>query len=249
MLLNYDAAQLEWRAVAHLSQDPVAIREIVEGLDGHSDNQKKFRLPDRLTAKKFLFRNIYCPFSMADETAYAYSVDNDFRHVGGRKFWRAAIENFYDKYSGLRRWHQQIIQEVTRTGTLTSETGRVYEFEMRRKRGEMVWPINDIVNYPVQGFSADLMSIARVSAFNRLRNDPRILFINTVHDSITLDVDADLEACYNISITMKKVFRDIGPNFERLYGKKLLVPMDCDSKVGINWLWMHKINIREEDLV
>lgn len=248
MLLNYDAAQLEWRAVAHLSQDPVAMKEIIEGLDGHSDNQKKFRLPSRLISKKFLFRSIYCPYLIADETAYAFSVDNDFRHVGNRRFWRGAIESFYDKYEGLRKWHSQIIQEVTLNGELTSETGRKYFFEQVKRRGEYRWPYSDIVNYPVQGFSADLMSIARVSAAQRL-TDPRILFINTVHDSITLDVDADMKACYNISIEMKKVFRDIGPNFERLYGKKLLVPMDCDSKVGINWLWMHKINIKEEDLI
>lgn len=247
MLLNFDAAQLEWRAVAHLSQDAVAIKEIVEGLDGHSDNQTKFKLPSRLIAKKFLFRSIYCPYSLADETAYAFSVDNDFRHVGNRKFWRGAIESFYEKYGGLRKWHSEIIRDATTNGRLVSETGRVYYFNQVQRRGEMVWPLSDIVNYPVQGFSADLMSIVRVSAFRRLQQEG-VLFINTVHDSITLDVDVDINTCYNICIEMKKAFRDIAPNFERLYGKKLLVPMDCDAKVGINWLWMHKINIKEEDL-
>lgn len=231
----------------HLSQDQTGMREVLEGLDGHEDNRQKFHLPTRLIAKKFLFRTIYCPYVIADETAYAFSVDNDFRHAGGRKFWRGAIESFYDKYEGIRRYHTRLIQEVTRTGQLTSDTGRVYNFEQRERRGEMRWPYSDIANYPVQGFSADIMSLARVSAYNRMKDDPRILFVNTVHDSIVLDVDADIKACYNIYIDMKKVFQDISSNYERIYKKKLLVPMDCDCKAGVNWLWMHKLKLREED--
>jgi len=64
-----------------------------------------------------------------------------------------------------------------------------------------------------------------------------------------LDVDNNVKACYNYSITMKKVFRDLGTNYQRIYGKPLLTKMDCDVKVGINWLHMHELKIREEDLV
>jgi hypothetical protein len=47
---------------------------------------------------------------------------------------------------------------------------------------------------------------------------------------------------------MKKVFRDIGGNFKKIYGKELLVPMDNDCKVGVNWLWMHSLKVKEGDL-
>lgn len=249
MLINYDAKQLEWRAVAHLSNDKIAIEEINNDLDFHSDNQKKFKLPSRLIAKKFLFRTIYCPHSIADRTAYAFSVDNDFKDVGGIRFWRAAVDSFYEKYTGIYNYHIKLMQQVSLTGRLHSETGRDYVFEQVMRKGEMEWPVSDIANFPVQGFSADLMCMARVTAYNRLHNLPYVKFINTVHDSLVLNVDKDLKTCYNISITVKKAFRDLPINFERIYGKKLLVKMDCDSKVGINWLWMHELNIKEKDLV
>lgn len=244
MLLNFDAAQLEWRAVVHLSGDKTGIREIEEGLDFHSDNKKKFSLPDRLTAKKFLFRAIY------KGTAYAYSVDNDFKHLGGQKYWQKVIDAFYEKYNGIYRYHNTLLQQAQMTGRVISETGRIYPFEPKLKRGEMVWPVNEIVNYPVQGFSADLMMMARIYVKRKLEEQygdlikqKKILFCNTVHDSVVLDVDVDKETWYNICITVKKVFNDLPVIFNKLYGKQLMVPMDCDAAVGINWLWMHKIKV------
>lgn len=240
MILNFDAAQLEWRAVVHLSADKTGIVEISDGLDFHTDNQQKFKLPDRLTAKKFLFRTIYCPYSIADKTAYAFSVDNDFKHVGGRKFWRNAIDRFYDKYQGIYNFHNGLVREATRYGKLTSETGRTYHFELNRK-GD--WPVSDIVNWPVQGWSADIMSMARVSAYNRLSNNPRILFVNSVHDSIAFDANISVREAVEVSRVMKSVFRDLPDNYRRIYGKEMNVPMDCDAQIGINWLWTHKLKV------
>ena len=55
MLLKADAQQLEWRTKVFLSQDPVALREIQNNEDLHSDNQKFFQLPNRTIAKNFLY--------------------------------------------------------------------------------------------------------------------------------------------------------------------------------------------------
>ena len=247
MLANLDAAQLEWRVVANNSQDPVAIREIGEGLDFHSDNQETFKLPSRLIAKVFLFRNIFCPLWIADRTAYAYSTDNAFKSVGGVKFWRDVIERFYDKYKGIHQYHLNLKREVTTTGQIISPSGRIYKFEPRMRKGVLEWPDSDIVNYPVQGFAADLMSIARVSAWNRLKEERErreVLFVNTVHDSIKLDMNTNLRRAIEIGRVVQGSFRDIPKNYEKIYGDKFLVPMDSDFSVGINGLWQHNINLK-----
>ena len=41
MLLQADAKQLEWVGAAYLSQDDLAIQEIWDGTDMHSDNQER----------------------------------------------------------------------------------------------------------------------------------------------------------------------------------------------------------------
>lgn len=247
MLTAYDAKQLEWRAVAHLSEDKVALEEVKDSsIDFHSDNQARFKLPSRLVAKVFLFRNIYCPWWNVDKTAYAYSVDNDFKHVGGRKFWRDVIDKFYTKYDGIYQYHKKLKSMVTSNGYIENPTGRIYEFEPKIYNGEIKWPDNDIVNYPVQGFSADLMQIIRISAFNRLkeyREQQRCLFVNTVHDNLVLDINGNIHLAKEISEIVKGSFQDCGKNYQKLYGKELLVPMDCDAKVGINYLWMHEIKL------
>jgi DNA polymerase I-like protein with 3'-5' exonuclease and polymerase domains len=240
MICNLDAAQLEWRVVAHNSQDKIAIQEIKDGADFHSDNQKQFKLPSRLIAKVFLFRAIF------KGSAYAYSVDNDFKHLGGQKFWQGIIDKFYEKYTGIYQYHANLMREATSTGRIISNSGRVYLFEPRMRRGTLTWPENDIVNYPVQGFAADLMSLARVSAWNRLkeqREKGKVLFVNTVHDSLCLDINGNLKEAIHIGNIVKGSFQDIPANFKKIYGSELLVPMDCDFKVGINNLWQHKIKL------
>lgn len=144
MIANLDAAQLEWRVVAHNSGDKVAIQEILDGADFHSDNQAKFKLPSRLIAKVFLFRAIF------KGSAYAYSVDNDFKHLGGQKFWQNIIDRFYEKYTGIYQYHASLIREATSTGQVISNSGRIYRFEPRMKRGLLTYPENDIVNFPVK---------------------------------------------------------------------------------------------------
>ena len=55
-LISCDAAGLEWRVVTELSNDPIALQEILNKEDTHSKNQTAFNLPSRLIAKIYLFR-------------------------------------------------------------------------------------------------------------------------------------------------------------------------------------------------
>ena len=240
MICSFDAKQLEWRTVLHNANDKTGIAELFNNQDFHSENQAYFKLPSRLIAKIFLFRAIF------KGSAYAYSVDNDFKHIGGQKYWQNVIDKFYEKYDGIYNYHIKLIREASNTGVIVSESGRTYKFERRLKRGEWVLPENEIVNYPVQGFAADLMSLARISAWNRLkqyREEGTVLFVNTVHDSVVLDVNLSLEKTLEIGKIVCSSFEDIPKNYQLIYGKKLLVPMEADFKVGINSLWQHNIKI------
>ncbi len=83
------------------------------------------------------------------------------------------------------------------------------------------------------------MSIARVSAFKRLRSSVNpLFFINTVHDSILLDVESYDDELLS---QLRGVFTDIPRNFEKLFGSKFNLPMKCKLKVGPNWKDMKEI--------
>lgn len=236
MLLQADAKALEWVCATYLSQDPVAYEEIWNNADQHTDNQQRFGLPSRLIAKTFVFRLIY------GGSAYSYANDPNFKDIGGEKYWQTVIDQFYEKYRGLGEWHRRIFDEAKRDRKLTMPTGRVYYYEPEIKFNKENWPRTKILNYPVQGLGADLMAIARVSLFNRLKDKEGIKFVNTVHDSIILDFDQNI--CDNISIVnlVDKCFNDVPKNFEKLFGKEFNLPMRVECQVGPTWGDMEVVN-------
>lgn len=230
MLLNADAKQLEWVCAAYLSQDAIAIKEILDEVDQHADNQTRFGLPSRLIAKTFVFRLIY------GGSAYSYANDNNFKDIGNEVYWQKIIAEFYKKYTGLKQWHDDIFFKAKREGKLVMPTGRTYIYPPEiNSMGNVKYPRTRILNYPVQGLGADLMAIARVSLRNRLAKIEGVDLINTVHDSIMLDYDPKI--CYTNSIVeiVRECFTNIPENFERLFGKKFNLPMRVDIQVGKSW--------------
>jgi len=228
MLVNVDASALEWICAAYLSKDKVAYEEIRAKVDQHTANQIRFGLPTRLIAKTFVFRLIY------GGSAYSYANDPDFESVkGNEKFWQEVIDEFYSKYQGISQWHTDLISEVTTSGKLRMPTGRIYNFKSEARRGDIVWPRTKILNYPVQGLGADLMAIARVSAFRRFK-DQRIegVLISTIHDSIVADVKS--HEVERVCQLFHNVFESIPLNFKRVSGVEWDLPTRCEVSFGPN---------------
>lgn len=236
-LVNVDAKHLDWTTAVFLSQDPVGLKEIRDGFDLHTDNTKVFGLPSRLIAKKFLFRIIF------GGTAYSFSADPEFTDCKmSTKQWEQVIERFYRKYKGIAKWHEHQVTTATRTKRLTIPTGRTWDYApVRDSRGELKQPITTIKNYPVQGLEADLMSLSRVSLYNRIKKhgDERILLVNSVHDSIVLDVPSD--AVDWVCTCIASVFRDVPTNFKRLFGVDFNLPFRGEILVGPDWLNMEEV--------
>lgn len=229
MLIQGDASALEWRCASFLSKDKKAYEEIWNDVDQHTDNQNRFGLPSRLIAKTFVFRLIY------GGSAYSYANDPNFTEVSkSEKFWQKVIDEFYSKYQGLHQWHIKLMQEATTTGKVQLPTGRIYEYAPEIRNGQKVFPRTTILNYPVQGLGADVMTIARVSLFNRMKGKyDGAKLVNTVHDSIIIDCkDEHVES---LSELMLQVFEDVPKNFEKLFGVEFNLPMKAEVQFGPNW--------------
>jgi DNA polymerase I-like protein with 3'-5' exonuclease and polymerase domains len=237
VLVNCDAKALEWVCASYLSGDPTAHEEIWNQVDQHSANQSRFKLPSRLIAKTFVFRLIY------GGSAYSYANDPDFTEVSrSEKFWQGVIDEFYNKYQGINKWHESLVREASTTGMLRMPTGRIYHYSPVQRGFDLVWPRTTILNYPVQGLGADLMCIARVSFANRFKAAGiRGVLISTVHDSIVVDVhpeDTD-ETCQ----LFHDVFDNIPSNFEKLFKKEFNLPTKCSVSYGKNLQDMKEYSI------
>lgn len=230
VIVNVDAANLEWRTIINLANDETAFQEVDAGLDFHTDNQKRFDLPSRLIAKVFLFRAIY------RGQAFAYANDPDFS-FGTAKFWQGIIDQFNEKYHKIATWHNKAINDVLRFKVYESPiSGRQYHFEPRERRGEMIFNDSEIVNLPNQGLGADIMALIRVMMYEQLKEMDlldRIKPLLTVHDSVTFECPKDLLGV--LRGVMSSAFDGVRARWNSIYDSDLFVPIGWEATVGLNY--------------
>lgn len=240
MLINCDVKGLEVVAAAELSGDKVLKQEVIDKVDFHADNQKRFSLPDRVTAKRFIFKLLY------GATAFGYSVDSDFIGVGyTQKQWQRVIDEFYAKYTGIYKWHLALLDTCKRNnGVIEIPSGRYYRFTPDARKREP-WPLTTIKNYPVQGFGADLVKLARIEAYRRMGLETfqdNVLFVGTVHDSLVTDVDNDMELVYNISLLLRDSVEAVPDLCRKHFNYDFSLPLTAEVQFGPNKFDMKEVN-------
>lgn len=238
MLIQADAAQLEWRTAVELSLDPIGLQEILNKEDTHSKNQISFQLPSRLIAKIYLFRTIF------RGSGWSFANDPDFMHVSSDpKYWDEVNEKFYSKYSGLDAKHKEWAQQVVNGNPIVGPLGREWPIKMsldKYNNPKIPWTV--LTNYPVQGTGADVMMLARISFYKRLKQSPmakEVLLISSVHDSIVVDAPSYL--LQDITNLFHQVFDDLQVNIRRAFKYDWQVPLACEVKAGNNMKDMKKV--------
>ena len=232
MLINCDVKGLEVVVAAELSKDKILCQEIVDKVDIHETNRDRFKLgegkPGRLIAKIFKFRLIY------GGSAYSYANDPDFASVGSsQERWQQVIDEYYAKYQGLKRWHDELLLTVKKQGYLEVPSGRQYPFEAEFVRGNWKWPLTKIKNYPVQGFGADLVMLARIQFWEDLMaSGLEARFIQTIHDSLV--VDTPEKNVYNISVMLKNAVEKVPALCRKEWDYNFSLPLTCEIQVGPN---------------
>ena len=244
MIIKVDAGQLEWRTKVFMAQDPVAMAEIIDtSRDLHSENQEVFKLPTRTMAKQYLFRMIFAN-AFGEQgfsgPAFAFSKDPNFAVAStSPKYWEAAVERFFDKYQGVYKHSLTLVKTGCETGRLVSPSGREYVFKQYRNKrtGILEWPLTQMLNYPIQGFSADLMILVRriiAREWPYFGTPEEALLINTVHDDVEGDVLNTPEHVQSACVGMQNAFLQLAPEAARWYGVDLNLPFTGEAKFGLN---------------
>jgi DNA polymerase I-like protein with 3'-5' exonuclease and polymerase domains len=107
----------------------------------------------------------------------------------------------------------------------------------RNYKGELELPATQIKNYPVQSLGADIMSVIRVDFYRRFKSSNLSgLVINTVHDSIVLDLDTkkDDKVVDKVKQMFYDVLNDFPSNFERIFGVEFDLEIRGEMEVGRN---------------
>ena len=221
-IMEADFAQLEFRAAAFLSQDGVAIEEVSTGFDVHS-----------YTAK--VITDAGQPTNRQDAKAHTFAPLYGATGFGRTPAEAAYYEHFTEKYSGVAEWHKKLAKEALTTRKITTPSGREFAFPdvTRNSRGR-VSHFTQIKNYPVQSFAtADIVPIALMH-IERLLSPMKSCIVNTVHDSIVIDVhpEEEKQVIYVINETNRVLPELIQSRWNCVFN----VPLLLEAKIGPNWL-------------
>ena len=221
-ILEADFAQLEFRVAAYLSQDPIAIKEVTEGFDVHAYTAKIITDAGQTTSRQ-------------DAKAHTFAPLYGASGYGRSKAEAAYYTHFTEKYKGIANWHNTLAKEALNTGKITTPSGREFSFPdvQRNARGRISY-FTQIKNYPVQSFAtADIVPVALLWIETLLKGKKSCI-VNTVHDSIVVDVHPEEEdhvlwAIEDCSINMSL-------HIHHHFGIRINVPLLLESKIGNNWL-------------
>ena len=221
-IMEADFAQLEFRTAAYLSQDEVAIEEVSTGFDVHS-----------YTAK--VISDAGQPTSRQDAKAHTFAPLYGATGYGRTKAEAEYYTHFTKKYQGVADWHSRLAKEAVNTQKITTPSGREFAFpDVVRKSTGRVSHFTQIKNYPVQSFAtADIVPIALLH-IDELLEGMQSCIVNSVHDSIVIDVHPEEETqVINVIEATNKALPEL---ITLRWGVDFNVPLLLEAKIGPNWL-------------
>lgn len=224
-LLSADYSQIELRLLAHFSGDPLLIEAFREGEDIHTRTASEVMgvpplmvTPDaRRAAKAVNFGIVYgiSGFGLAAQLGISRGEAEKY------------IKNYFARYAGVRRFIDETIAEVRKTGVTRTLFGRERPIPDINSRNPNArgFAERTAVNSPLQGTAADLIKLAMVridAALERARHQAVMLL--QVHDELVFECPP--EEVEPVSKLVKREMEGVA---------ELNAPLLVEVGVGDNW--------------
>jgi len=224
VLISADYSQIEFRVLAHLSEDPVLIAAFQEGADFHERTALKIfgsesgRDPHALRsiAKMVNYALLY------GKSAFTLSKDIGVTQQAAQEF----IEAYFAGFPRVRQFIERTLEEARASGVVKTMYGRRRLVpELNSRNGQIRGAAERVaVNLPIQGSAADIMKRAMIEVHQALVQHPDTRMILTVHDELLFEVPRGRAE------EMSEIVR------ERMQAAaELRVPLTVDVGVGDNW--------------
>ena len=226
VLVDADYSQIELRLLAHISGDRDMQAAFLSGGDFHAETAAKvFHVaPDQVThemrrqAKAVNFGIVYgiSAFSLSQDIGVSVAEA------------KAYMEAYFATFPGVRTYMDAIVERAREQGyveTLFHRRRDLPELKSSnfnlRSFGERV-----ALNMPIQGTAADIMKLAMVAVWKRLRAElPEAKLVLQVHDELI--VECPEPQAERAAALLKAEMENVGG---------LTVPLTADAHWGKNWL-------------
>lgn len=232
LIMEGDGMQLEFRTAAGVSECPIMLKEIWDKVDIHAHTAKVLTDAGQPTSRQDAKSRSFRPLFGGQSGTPAEIVYN---------------KHFMEKYTGLAKWHEKLLTDACFTHIITSPSGREYNFPYAKKTfSGWVDGQTQIKNYIVQGFATgDYIPIVCIRLWKLMKkNKLKSLIINTVHDSVIVDVyPGEQEIMADL---MVEAFIGAKPELKERYGYDFNVPLGVEIKLGHSWLNMKEYRVYDE---
>lgn len=259
-LVDVDFSQLEVVALAILSNDTQLKEDILSGKDMHTVRAAElFSIPEAMVTPAQ--RQLCKALSFQLQYGAGWKSMSEKNGISGQRA-KDFIYNYYARYPQVREWQDDVAYTVKGSrrvtgkhtpkgvpmgeGVYESITGRVYKFNEYDSsfKDDASFSPTEMKNYPVQGFATgDIMALYRGRVYRKLlslRNDD-IKLINTVHDSVMLDVQSKGLVEYVYREVMKPEADRLPELLKDLWDIDCDIPFKVECKYGPTWAEMTKL--------
>lgn len=225
VLVDADYSQIELRLLAHISGDETMKNAFLSGEDIHAVTASQvFGIPlaevtklQRSHAKAVNFGIVY--------GISAFSLAQDIKVPQYEA--KAYMDAYLEKYHGVRDYMKNVVEQAKRDGYVATLFGRrrpMPELQSSnfnlRSFGERV-----ALNMPIQGTAADIMKLAMIHVYNRLKAEKlEARLILQVHDELIVECSED-EADRVKALLIE----------EMEHVAAYSVPLTADAGVGKSW--------------
>ncbi len=225
VILAADYSQIELRILAHISEDPGLIEAFQNDMDIHTKtamdvfgvSQDQVDSNMRRQAKAVNFGIVY---GISD-----YGLSQNLNIT--RKEAAAFIDQYFQAFTGVRRYMEDIVKQAKRDGYVSTMLHRRrYLPEINASNFNLrSFAERTAMNTPIQGSAADIIKCAMVQMAQRMEAEgvqSRMLL--QVHDELVFEVPpAEIEL-------MKKLVTETMES-----AVQLNVPLKVDVSMGSNW--------------
>jgi DNA polymerase-1 len=225
VLISADYSQIELVILAHLSGDENLIAAFKEGKDVHARtaalifgiDESQVKSDQRRMAKTINFGVMYgmSAFRLANELNISRSDATAF------------ISAYFNTYSGVRKFIEELIKKTENCGYVTTISGRRRYIPTinSRNKTEKSAAERITVNTPIQGSAADIVKTAMLNLDRRLaaeKSNARLLL--QVHDELILECPKE-EADAAVKIVREEMERAVS----------LSIPLRVSVETGLRW--------------
>lgn len=230
LFLSADYSQIELRLVADFADDATMVDAFAKGEDIHAitaakiyhkSNPEEVTADERRHAKTANFGILYgiSAFGLASRLGIS------------RADAKSLIDNYFENFHTIRKYMANSVEFAREHGYVLTKFGRLRRLPDINSKNPVVrgYAERNAVNAPVQGTAADIIKIAMIRIYRRIKEAGlRSKMIMQVHDELNFDVvPAELPALQEIVVReMEDVWK----------GKVLLT---ASSGVAENWLDAH----------